>query len=338
MAASAAIRRLLRRGHYEVAMRGFDLIHGLGLGESALRDRPGARILIYHGLDKRGGSGFNTRFTGVAEFERQVAWMSTHFRIVSLDQYFAGVRDPVKLTVVLTFDDGYASWLDLALPVLERYQAPAAFFVCAIRSIGQDTLWPDRLDIAMHRHRAPVVIRGETFEYHPRKREHVSTRGSGTLKARCKHSDWSLIEEALGAFPGGSTEPLPEDLAPYWRMLDEAGLRRLAASPLATIGSHGVRHLTLPHQAADVARTEMAESKRWLEAVIERPVKALAFPDGAWNRDVVAAAAESDYTQLFGGDMTADDVSVSPLLRARFTMNPFISWENQVRCIYSGGY
>lgn len=338
MAGSRGLSRLLRRGRYEVAMRGFDVLHALGLGSGSLRDRPGARILIYHGLDHRGGSGFNTRFTGVAEFERQVAWMSEHFRIVSLDDYFAGARDASKLTAVLTFDDGYASWLDLALPILERYGAPATFFVSTIRAASEETLWPDRLDIAMHRHRATVTVRGETFEYAPRKREYVSTRGGDTLKTRCKRSDWDYIQDALAAFPGGLTTSLPEDLSLCWRMLDEDGVRRLAASPLATIGSHGVRHLTLPHQADHVARAEMADSKRWLEDVIGRPVRALAFPDGAWSRDVVAAATNVGYTQLLGGDPAEDEGTLSPLLRGRFTMNPFISWENQVRCIYAGRY
>lgn len=338
MAASSIVGRILRRGRYEVTMRGFDALRSLGLGARLLRDRPGERILIYHGLDERGGSGFNTRFTGVAEFERQVAWMSEHFRIVSLDDYFAGVRDPARLTVVLTFDDGYASWVDLALPVLERYRAPATFFVSTLRAADHRALWPDRLDIAMHRHRSPVLVRGEQFHYHARKREYVAVEGGATLKTRCKRGDWVFIEEVLAAFPDGLATDLPDELSRYWRMLDEAGLRRLGASPLATLGSHGVRHLTLPYQSADVAQFEMSRSKAWLEEVTGRPIKALAFPDGAWSGPVVEAATRLGYSQLLAGDIDTKAAGVSPLLRPRFTLNPFISWENQVRCLYAGRY
>ena len=319
-------------------MRGFDALNRLGLATHALRNRPGGRILIYHGLDRRGGSGFNTRFMGVDEFERQIEWMSSHFRIVTLDEYLRGVRDPIRFTVALTFDDGYATWVDLASPVLERHKAPAAFFVTAIRAAGEHALRPDRLDIAMHLHRAPVRVRGEEFEWRPRQREYVSASHGLTLKNRCKQADWAFIQDALAAFPAEITNSLPEDLAPYWRMLDESGLRHLASSPMATIGSHGVRHLTLPRQTRDVARAEMADSKRWIEGVIGKDIRALAFPDGAWNAQTLMDGAALGYSQLLGTDVPEDAHPPHSLPSGRLGMNPFISWANQVRCIYSGRY
>lgn len=338
MGVRALVRRVGRRAAYELKMRGFDTLHSLGLSGAALQARPGGRILTYHGLDRRGGSGFNTRFIGVDAFERQVAWLSENFRIVTLDQYFAGARDPDRFTACLTFDDGYASSLDLALPVLERYRAPATFFVTAIGAVGGRVLWPDVLDIAMHLHRSQIRVRDEVFQRHARKGEYISKEDGSALKARCKNADWDFIRDVIGAFPRELTAQLPEELQEYWRMLDENGLRQLAASPLVTIGSHGVRHTTLPNQSPAIAQAEMADSKRWIEDVIGRKVRSFAFPDGAWNEAVLVTAADIGFTQLLGGDAIDDASSPHTLYRGRFTMNPFISWPNQVRCIYRGSY
>ena len=336
MADRSLLTRLKQRARYEITMRGFDAVHGLGLGGRALRNRPGGRILLYHGLDRRGGSGFNARFTAVHDFERQVEWMAARFRIVSLDEYFAGVRDPHRFTVALTFDDGYATSLDLALPVLERHGVKATFFVTAIRAAGEEVLWPDRLDIAMFLHRTSIQVRGEGFERRARQGGFFSIRDGSSLKARCKQANWAFIQEALAAFPPEVTRSLPEDLAAYWRTIDAAGLRRLSQSPLVTIGSHGVRHVTLPCQDTDVARAEMLDSKLWLEEVTGREVSALAFPNGAWTSELLTLAEEIGYRQLFGGDGESSFRHGS--MRGRLTMNPFISWPNQVRCLYSGGY
>lgn len=335
---NSALSRLARRIRYEAAMRGFDGLRRIGLGGTFLRNRPGGRILLYHGVDRRGGSGFNARFVGLADFAQQVQWMSDHFRIVSLDDFFAGVRDPTKFTVALTFDDGYATWLDLVLPVLEQHRAPAAFFVTTIRAAGEEALWPDRLDIAMHLHREPIRVGSEVFLRRRRQGDYVSATRGDLLKSRCKKENWEFIQSALAAFPSEFISPPPQNLAPYWRMLDEGSLRRLAQSPLVTIGSHGVRHLTLPHQDPLIARAEMADSKRWIEAVIGREVHALAFPDGAWNTEMVESACRLQYRQLLGGDDVGDGSNGAEKLRGRLMMNPYISWMNQVRCIYAGGY
>lgn len=332
------LKRLGRRARYEAVMRGFDALNAISLGGRFIEDRPGGRILAYHGLDLQGGSGFNARFISAAAFEQQIAWMSTHFRIVTLDEYFAGIRDSKRLTVSLTFDDGYASWLDLALPVLERHHAPATFFVTAIAAAGEDLLWPDQLDIAMHLHREPVRVRGEVFKRDGWRGEYVSVLSGSPLKARCKAGDWAYIQDAISAFPNRFTRRPPEHLAPYWRMLDADGLRLLAASPIASIGSHGVRHTSLPAQVPATARAEMADSKKWIESVVEREVRALAFPDGAWNHDTLEAAVDLGYRQLLSSDGPDELPRPHEFYRGRLTLNPFISWPNQVRCLYSGRY
>ena len=316
--------------------RARDVLLACGLGRGSLRARPGRRVMGYHGLDRRGGSGFNARFLGLRDFERQVAWLREHAQVVSVADLAAGRCDPARLAVALTFDDGYASVLDLALPVLERWGVPAACYVTAVRATGQDLLWTDALDLQSHLHRAPVEVAGERFRRDWRG-EYRSARDGERLKGRCRRAGWGYLCAMRAAFPDESRLRARPELEPYWRLLDVDQLRRLARSPLVTIGSHGLRHLSLGHQPPEVVRHELAASKAWLEQVLEREVDQLAFPDGSFDAGTAAAARSLGYRLLLAGDELPPGTEAPDVL-ARLTANPFISWRHQMRCLLDGGY
>lgn len=52
---------LLRKIRVRGKAMAFDVLSAAGFGGRFLRERPGGRILVWHGLDDRGGSGFNAR-------------------------------------------------------------------------------------------------------------------------------------------------------------------------------------------------------------------------------------------------------------------------------------
>jgi peptidoglycan/xylan/chitin deacetylase (PgdA/CDA1 family) len=109
---------------------------GAGLKASAaaadrLRPPPsGIVFLIYHRIGGRTASNVDLPTSLFAE---QVEELASAGRIVSIDDAVAAFHDgdPVHgpAPVVLTFDDGTSDWVDEALPVLARFDAPATFFV-----------------------------------------------------------------------------------------------------------------------------------------------------------------------------------------------------------------
>jgi peptidoglycan/xylan/chitin deacetylase (PgdA/CDA1 family) len=54
----------------------------------------------------------------------------------------------------------------------------------------------------------------------------------------------------------------------------------LSEDRLVEIGAHGVSHLLLASQPADVQWREISESKRHLEGILGRPVTSFAYPYG----------------------------------------------------------
>jgi peptidoglycan/xylan/chitin deacetylase (PgdA/CDA1 family) len=87
------------------------------------RRRPGDLvILMYH----RVGDGPGEIELSEAEFERQLAHLSRHERVVSLDE---ALSDGQGGGVVLTFDDGTRDFHVRVLPLLERYGLAAVLYL-----------------------------------------------------------------------------------------------------------------------------------------------------------------------------------------------------------------
>ena len=254
--------------------------------------------------------------------------------MIPLDRYFAGERAPDRLTIALTFDDGYRNNLDLALPVLEEFNVPATFFVTAVRAIGEDHLWPDWLDLGTALIEEPLELGGRSY----RENRH------GQLA-----SDENTLNQWLINHPNpqatGLNEALPSelirarpDLDEYWQLLDENDLKRLAASPLVTIGAHGVTHGSFTPMERASARDEMRRSKLWLEETIGQPVTALAFPFGHYTREILDDADRLGYRYQLAVDYAHADDFHDDRIRPRFGINPHIGWDLQLAAILRGGY
>jgi peptidoglycan/xylan/chitin deacetylase (PgdA/CDA1 family) len=79
-------------------------------------------ILLYH----RVGGGRGEIDLPAALFERQLATLAEHERVLSLDQAVAGDHGG---GVVVSVDDGYRDFHDTVLPLLVRYRIPAVLYL-----------------------------------------------------------------------------------------------------------------------------------------------------------------------------------------------------------------
>ena len=100
--------------------------------------RHGVRILAYHGIER---SPTNPFAVSVEDFERQIAYVTEHYDVIDLDtflRWMRGEHTSRKQMVVLTFDDGFKNNLSFAAPILEKYGAPATFFLIGCKLDGGD--------------------------------------------------------------------------------------------------------------------------------------------------------------------------------------------------------
>ena len=311
------------------------LAYAIGIHRSLLKRSGHKRmILCFHGTSQYRFRGYAARHLHTSQFVKILDFVKSEFDVIPAVEMFAWSREayvPRKHTVCLTFDDGFLNNLTHAVPVLESKKMPATFFI-ATQSLTEpnETVWPAMVDMAVGGLRAKeaLVIDGQTFRktgasltcgdlhiYDYIKQQHPDQRQK-TLNA--------IREQSNFQHQHGATDP------EFWRLMNTEDIQALAASPVATIGSHAHRHFNLANVPGDVVHEELNKSKSLLEHAVQKEVSALAFPDGSYSRAVKAQALDAGYRDLhalsYFSPEDRDDVNILP----RFTVSHTTTWQSNV--------
>jgi len=329
------MNKIVQKINYRLKCFATDGLCKLGFRPLILKERPGNRILVYHGIDQVGQTHLNARFLSADLFEQQISYFKQHFSILPLKNLFEGNTAPDRMNIAITFDDGYRNNLTYALPILEKYEVPATFFITGIRDTDFPMLWADYLDIASHLSSAPVEIDGQVYQ--KRGREYYNAAGQ-SLKSVCKQRTWSFKKLLYTAFPEAGHMEAWEEYKIYWEHLTVEEIRQLAASPFAEIGVHGYLHDNLGVCDLEDASSVLSKAKRFLEKSTEKEMSSLAYPDGSYSRQLVKAAKAMGFDQQYAADYLFAEDHTDPDIIDRFIINPFISLDNQIRTILSGKY
>ncbi len=223
-------------------------------------------------------------------FEAQLRMICQSADVVTLDQLGQKGSRP---RVVLTFDDGYADNLSAALPIAEQFGAAITVYVTSGMVGDPAGFWWDRLASLLHG-RDELDLDVEPGGRPLRIRLHGRQSAEKALVAlhtRLRLLEPAEIEQCLAALAHqlGTGAPAPDRA----RVMIEEELRRLAASPLVTIGAHTTDHVLLAGRPLAAQIDTIARSKGDLERALGRPVGHFAYPFGdreAFNAASVEAA------------------------------------------------
>jgi peptidoglycan/xylan/chitin deacetylase (PgdA/CDA1 family) len=211
---------------------------------------PGVAVLCFHGIvEQRDGVPFHDLHVGPDTFAGQCAMIARHCSPISADDLRRARATGQPLPprpVLVTFDDGYRSVLDHALPIMEQYRIPATVFVCSEPVERQEHFWYDAI---WRRDGEQAVLAAR----------------------RAPYVEWRrLIEQAR--VPAASED--------RHRPLTVDELRTLARHPLIEIGAHTVSHPTLARAPAAEQRAEIVQCRARLSELIDKPINAFAYPYG----------------------------------------------------------
>ncbi len=222
------------------------------------------------------------------QFDAVCGWLARWFNVLALDDAVTRLKVgtlPAR-AACLTFDDGYADNLQVALPILRRHGLNATCFV-ATGFLDGGRMWNDTVIEA---------VRG------------------------CKRSELDLSDFGLGSLAVGTLDEKRRAVdtlinaakyqPPYERVALSEAIARIARVSLPTdlmltspqvqawrqkgmlIGAHTVSHPILAKLGQAQATQEIAESKNRLEHLLGEPVGLFAYPNGKLGADYSAHHVE----------------------------------------------
>lgn len=218
----------------------------------------------------------------VAGFNWQMKLIREHFQPLSLDDALTRLEEgslPPR-AICVTFDDGYADNLVHALPVLQRWQIPATVYV-ASGFLEGGRMWNDSVIEAFTSTRQDYAELPELGL----ERLDLSTP---SRRLRSCYETISLIkylqpEERLRRVDG-ICQALGRPVLPQDLMLTRRQLQELATAGIE-IGNHTVSHPVLSAVEESRVVHELEQSSRDIEAIIQRPVRHFAYPNGIPGKD-----------------------------------------------------
>jgi peptidoglycan/xylan/chitin deacetylase (PgdA/CDA1 family) len=248
------------------------------------RRRPGLFVVNYHRILARPDPMLDIE-PDVATFRWQMKLLAECFNVLPLAEALR-LLDAGRLpprAVCITFDDGYRSVHDLALPVLKEFSLPATIFVTS-GYLGGQRMWNDRIIDAVQ-----TMPAGELD---------LSELGLGAYSLNSiddRRSTAGILTEASKYLPPASRsgvvtrlEALVGDALPQGLMLTPEMVVALDRAGVE-IGAHTVTHPILTSLDDAEARTEIASGKEQLEDLLGKPVRFFAYPNGKVDKDFNAA-------------------------------------------------
>lgn len=249
-------------------------------------------------------------------FARHLEILRDRLDIVPLSEIASDVaagRSPDG-KVAITFDDGYADNALAAAPILARHSAPATFFVTTANTNTCNEFFWDDLDRIFL---SPGLLPRRLRLWLPNQPYEIDLGDASTYSETDAqpHRTWTVLEKSdptprhrayreLCALFHDSTvarrRQVLEQLQAWsgipkrdtHRMMSVDELRQIAQNSLFEIAGHTVDHPKLATEAPDDQRCQIAENKRTLEWIIQRPISAFSYPFGTrrdFTNDTISA-------------------------------------------------
>lgn len=235
----------------------------------------------------------------IETFRWQMQLLADCFNVLPLHEaldLLATERLPAR-AVCITFDDGYRSTYDFALPILKEFNLPATVFVTT-GYVDSGNMWNDRILEAVRR------IPGDSLDLRDLEMGVYSIRSVEERKRAIKE----LTEDAKYLPPAErhdltvKLEELAGGVFKHELMLTREMICALAQQGIE-IGAHTISHPILTSLDNLSARYEINVGKQQLESIIGKSVNLFAYPNGKAGVDFddrhVAMAKETGFDAAF---------------------------------------
>ncbi|NQD35612.1 polysaccharide deacetylase family protein [Permianibacter sp. IMCC34836] len=227
----------------------------------------------------------------VAEFAQQLERIRAAFTVIPLADSLDRQPDGTP-TASITFDDGYRDNHELVLPLLQRLQLHATFFIATAFTDG-DLMWNDWLTEAVRQHASGELDLTQVGLGKTLLSDDIEQRRSvlGPLRQKLKY----LPAPARMAVVAQLRSLVPE---PPRLMMNASELNAMQAAGM-TLGGHTHDHHVLATLTTDEARWQIQHNRQRLTELLGSAPTLFAYPNGKpgqdYRREHVELVREAGY-------------------------------------------
>jgi peptidoglycan/xylan/chitin deacetylase (PgdA/CDA1 family) len=284
------------------------------------------RVLVYHRFSARP----EPRKLAADALREQLRYLRRHFTPLTLGQVaraaVAGTPLPPR-SVVVTVDDGYADFVDVAYPLLVEHRVPATLFVVSTFAEGTEWAWYDKLRYLVYASTAPEVtveLPGKSQRHalaSPADRERAWDRIATDCLRLTTVQRTELIRQLAHSLGVALPVRRPSEYA-------AAGVDRLRAldPEIVDIGGHTATHPILSMCTDDELEAEIVGGRDRLRELLDRPVDFFCYPNGMpgdFDERTKAAVRRAGYvaaTVAYGGLCTPARIASDPYAIPRLSV------------------
>lgn len=264
--------------------------------------------------------------TSTVTFDRQLSWLSKTYQFATIPEaldVLTGRAKSKRDLCVLTFDDGYADFLEHAIPILRKHGAPGIVYVPTGFVDTGVPLLHDRLyrvlRLSAQRNLAVREIGGGplvTAALEDALRGDVIWALERLLETRPREI-CVKVAEALETCLGEDPRAALIDS----RLLSWEELRAVRAAGFS-VGAHTVDHACLPNEASAEVDRQLRASREQLEAELGGEVTDFAYPNGWYSRGAIRALVRNGYRSAVTTEDRPNRLGEDP-----FTLKRKCVWE-----------
>lgn len=217
-------------------------------------------------------------------FEELLAFVTRHFRVTTFQQ-LNEAQDRNRPDLILSFDDGYADFVEYAQPLLYKYRVSANqnIIVDSVRTGAPPTIVRlcDFLGQAPRSLINQIQLPGFSIKLASddvREKERFGTALCNFLKlrsAREAESLWALLDPVVSRL----------DSLRLSKMMTIAHVRE--ASTVHEIGAHSASHISFGYESNESFENDLDICERFFASELRLPLNVYSFPNGSHTSEQI---------------------------------------------------
>lgn len=285
-------------------------------------------ILMYHRFSRGEEPGKTSRET----FESHLHYLTKHYKMISLDELVEYKRngEPLPLrSAVITIDDGYRDFYEIAFPLLKKFNLPATLYVVTGFIEGENWIWTDKARYILGNTSAElcdVVVGSKKIATTLGDSESRLT-AAGSINSELKKMPDEEKDATLREIASRMNVDIPDLPPDQFEALgwDEAREMRDAN---VEIGSHTANHPILTNVDEERLVNELQASKSMLEDKLQKQSIHFCYPNGNVSKRERDAAENTGYASAVTTELrlceNSDDRFLLPRIDAEPEMHRFV--------------